>query len=306
MNISVAIYSYNGLPFIENQLISIAQQSRLPDEIVVSVEPSEDNTLEVIKDFQKKNKLRVKILENPLRKGVTENAWNACRHSSGDVICLADDDDWWLEGKLERIEKAFDDADVAIAFHESLRCNADLGKCRQGVTFHRPDAGHVDFWIPKDPREGGVVPGYVQCFRREVFETIDEAWPQEKHDEFLRENQSKRAIIGHDILIPLVGFSLGQCALIKEPLVLHRMHSKSVKREKLIYSSRITERVQGQLLRAYRRTAGRLSPGQKAKARRRWEQAAILYELMAMSGPRLPLLEERAKVYRKRAGSKLN
>lgn len=294
------------MPYIEDQLKSIARQSQLPDEVVISVEPSEDKTAEVAKKFQVHSRFGVKVLENPSRKGVTENAWNACRHSSGDVICLADDDDWWLEGKLERIEKAFDDADVAIAFHESLRCNADLEKCRQGVTFHRPDTDHVDFWIPKDPRKGGVVPGYVQCFRREIFQTIDEAWPQEKHHEFLRENQSKRAIVGHDILIPLVGLSLGQCALIKEPLVLHRMHSESVKREKLIYSSRITERVQGRLLRAYRRTARKFTPRQKAKARRRWEQAAILYELMAMSGPRLPLLEERAKVYRQRAGSKFN
>jgi len=49
--ISVAICTYNGERFLAAQLESIAQQTRLPDELVVCDDGSTDQTLSIIRSF---------------------------------------------------------------------------------------------------------------------------------------------------------------------------------------------------------------------------------------------------------------
>ena len=48
LKVSVAMATYNGAKFIEEQLLSICRQTRKPDEIVVSDDGSKDQTLEIV------------------------------------------------------------------------------------------------------------------------------------------------------------------------------------------------------------------------------------------------------------------
>lgn len=52
--ISVAIATYNGQEFIKEQLLSILNQTMPVDEIVICDDNSRDNTVQIIKDIQKR------------------------------------------------------------------------------------------------------------------------------------------------------------------------------------------------------------------------------------------------------------
>lgn len=107
MKISVAMATYNGEKFIEEQLKSIMFQSRKVDELVISDDCSNDRTVAIATDFIKKNNLNWKVLTNQGSHGVKNNFYNVLSHVNGDVVILCDQDDIWLGEKVEYIENTF-------------------------------------------------------------------------------------------------------------------------------------------------------------------------------------------------------
>ena len=103
MKISIVIATYNGGAHIGKQLQSIKEQSKLPDEIIISDDCSRDNTITIINNFTKKNKLNIKLFKNYERKGSTQNFNNAILKATGDIIFLCDQDDFWFNKKIETI-----------------------------------------------------------------------------------------------------------------------------------------------------------------------------------------------------------
>ena len=51
MNISVCLASYNGCPFIREQIASILSQLDQDDELIISDDGSSDDTLKVVNNF---------------------------------------------------------------------------------------------------------------------------------------------------------------------------------------------------------------------------------------------------------------
>jgi glycosyltransferase involved in cell wall biosynthesis len=49
--LSIAMCTYNGTQYLQEQLDSIAAQTRLPDELVVCDDGSSDGTIEMVKVF---------------------------------------------------------------------------------------------------------------------------------------------------------------------------------------------------------------------------------------------------------------
>ena len=104
--LSVVMATFNGEAFIEAQLDSILRQTRLPDEIVISDDGSTDNTLAIIQrmETQAPPSVSWKVVTNKAPLGVAGNFQSAATLASGDLIALADQDDWWAPGKLHTLE----------------------------------------------------------------------------------------------------------------------------------------------------------------------------------------------------------
>ena len=105
--ISVALCTYAGEKYLAEQLNSIAEQERLPDEVVVSDDCSTDGTIAIVEEFARRAPFTVRLLRNETTLGSTRNFEHAIENCGGDVIVLADQDDVWLSQKLSRIEAAF-------------------------------------------------------------------------------------------------------------------------------------------------------------------------------------------------------
>ena len=58
--ISVAMAAFNGEKYLKMQLDSVCSQISSKDEIVVSVDPSKDDTLKILKEYRGKDS-RLKI-----------------------------------------------------------------------------------------------------------------------------------------------------------------------------------------------------------------------------------------------------
>jgi glycosyltransferase involved in cell wall biosynthesis len=100
MKISIAMCTYNGERYIQEQLDSFVDQSRKPDELVVCDDCSTDATLEILRAFAARVPFPVRIVENETNLGSTRNFAKAIALCSGDLIALSDQDDVWRSRKL--------------------------------------------------------------------------------------------------------------------------------------------------------------------------------------------------------------
>jgi glycosyltransferase involved in cell wall biosynthesis len=107
MRISVAIIAYNSSEYIKNQIDSILEQTHNVDEIVLFEDASTDNTKEILEDYKNKYPELFFIHYNAQNIGIYKNIEKAIKSCTGDIIILADHDDFWYSNKVETIIKWF-------------------------------------------------------------------------------------------------------------------------------------------------------------------------------------------------------
>lgn len=108
MTTSVAMCTYNGARFIEEQLDSILNQSLPIDEIVICDDGSTDNTVEIIQKIAKDTSIPIHVHINETNLGCVANFEKAIRLCQGDIIFLSDQDDVWMHNKVEAITHWFE------------------------------------------------------------------------------------------------------------------------------------------------------------------------------------------------------
>ena len=125
--LSVAMCTYNGSRFLQEQLDSIASQTRLPGEMVVCDDGSTDDTLQILDGFQKTAPFLVRIHQNEVKLGSTRNFEKAISLCKGDVIVLSDQDDVCLPHKIEKLEHIFkSNPDIGYVFSDALIVDEQL------------------------------------------------------------------------------------------------------------------------------------------------------------------------------------
>ena len=107
MTTSVVMCTYNGEKYIEQQLLTIFQQSRRPDEVIINDDCSKDRTVSIIRRFIEDHSLKKKwhLYVNSVNVGWKKNFMDAILKSRGDVIFFADQDDIWHFRKIEIMSK---------------------------------------------------------------------------------------------------------------------------------------------------------------------------------------------------------
>jgi glycosyltransferase involved in cell wall biosynthesis len=115
--ISVALCTYNGARFLEEQLASLQVQQRCPDELVVCDDRSTDNSVQLLEAFARTAPFPVRIHVNPVNLGSTMNFDRAMRLCAGSLIALCDQDDIWHPTRLSKCAGVFhDDPALGLTF----------------------------------------------------------------------------------------------------------------------------------------------------------------------------------------------
>lgn len=101
--ISIGMATYNGATYLREQLDSFANQTRLPDELVVSDDDSTDDTRAIVDDFARTAPFAVRLHVNARRLGYNRNFEHAIGLCTGDIVFISDQDDRWFARKIEMV-----------------------------------------------------------------------------------------------------------------------------------------------------------------------------------------------------------
>jgi glycosyltransferase involved in cell wall biosynthesis len=108
MKVSVAFIVYNGGHYLRIQLDSILAQTQPVNEIIVCDDGSKDASKEILEEYKNEQPDLFFIHYNKENIGPTKNIEKAIQACTGDIILLADQDDYWEPKKVETIIKWFE------------------------------------------------------------------------------------------------------------------------------------------------------------------------------------------------------
>ena len=99
--IDILMATYNGEKYLVEQLDSIINQTYHNWNLLIRDDNSTDKTLEIIQNYHKKDK-RIKILkDNKGNIGIVRNFEELLKSSESEFIMFSDQDDIWVENKLD-------------------------------------------------------------------------------------------------------------------------------------------------------------------------------------------------------------
>ena len=201
---------------MREQLQSLASQTLLPFEVVVTDDCSSDSTIPIIQEFSKL--LNIKVFVNDFSLKVTKNFEKAVSLCSGEIILMCDQDDIWHTDKLEKISNYFQENPTQLAVFSDAELVDEKGVSLDknfwsAVRFHESqkqqfkDGNEIELLLA-----GNRTAGCMMAFRKELVEKII---PFPTHI----------PLMIHDNWITIVVAMLDSLGMIEEKLVSYRQHS---------------------------------------------------------------------------------
>jgi glycosyltransferase involved in cell wall biosynthesis len=205
--ISIAMATYNGERYLEEQLRSLTEQLRLPDEVVICDDGSTDRTQELLAQFAKSAPFPMSLVINDHRLGWRENFLKAASICTSDYIAFCDQDDIWLPEKLLVIAR-FLEGDPCTLLQHAYRVIGEHGEfVSEDIKY--PRSGREVLWRMNF--------GFSQLFHRSLLK-YSGLW--RLSFDYLGNDR-----MGHDNWIAFLSSLFEKPLIIDEVLVYYRRHN---------------------------------------------------------------------------------
>lgn len=264
--VSVALCTYNGGPYLEEQLASLRAQTWRRIEIVAVDDASTDASWDILQRAAA-SMPTLRIHRNERNLGFVANFERAMALCRGDLIAPCDQDDIWLPTKLETLVNAI--GSHTLAYCDSAIVDQDGRPLGVRVSdrirmVQGSDPLPFTFW--------NCISGHAMLFRRDL---LARALPI-PHARY------------HDWWIAFVAASLGSIVYVDEPLVAYRQHARSQTDFILLRAQRIDRVAKWQVHVDWLRTlSGLPSPHQAAFQRLHELASARLHQWFCVEWVRL-------------------
>lgn len=208
--VDILMATYNGEKYISTQISSIINQNFKDWILYIHDDGSTDSTVEIIKKFVASDS-RIKFIDDGvLYKNPGKNFLHLLQFSKSDLICFADQDDYWFEYKLEKMVNHF----------------------KSNETFPKLILSECFLW---NVNNFSIVPKQTVFYAKKLEEFIFlngglqgcAMMCNSKLKDLALKYDLKKYTYMHDHLFSLLAFSFGKVEYISEKLFLYRQHEKN-------------------------------------------------------------------------------
>lgn len=216
MQVDILMATYNGEKYIENQLLSLLQQTYKNWKLFISDDGSTDGTMDIVDKYAKLDERIVVVTRDGKRegrKGAAGNFMHLTKFSQAPLAMFCDQDDIWFEKKIEIMVKCAKE-NFATNLPCMAYCDAYGYSDSHGVIsfdgisqLHANDLKDFIFFNA----------GYQGCsiiFNNKLCQIIAD--------------YKGESYYMHDDIASLIAYVWGEVYRVNEKLMLYRQHEKNV------------------------------------------------------------------------------
>ncbi len=220
--VTIVMATYNGSAYIDEQMQSFLEQSYPLSEVLIFDDGSSDDTVEKVEKFIGEHNLNDiwKIVRNEKNLGYADNFRQGIVAATGDYIFFSDQDDIWLETKVEEMiaqMEADNNIKLLCCTFDVLKSSEDAPAIANDVLDKMKNDKSLEF-IPLNHKNIFINSlGCLMCITKEFRDEIEQYWFSGwAHDEYV--------------------WKLAQCFdgcyIYHSKLVKRRLHSNNVSMRK--------------------------------------------------------------------------
>lgn len=208
--IDILLATYNGEKYIDTQISSIVNQSYSDWKLYIHDDGSSDSTIEKIKLWTSRDS-RIAFIED----GMTfhnpgMHFMHLLKFSKSELVCFSDQDDLWLEYKLQRMFEAFDRQrkNPYLLVSNCYLWNIENKTIIPKVNFNQAYSLEEFLFL------NGGLQGCAMMFNSELRN--------------IALSRNVENLYMHDYLISLIAFTFGKVKYLSENLFLYRQYENNV------------------------------------------------------------------------------
>lgn len=210
ISVDIILATYNGDKYIEQQMLSLIGQTFAHWRCIIHDDGSTDRTLEIIKKYCVLDS-RFELIEDGIcLRNPGSNFIHTLQYSSSDYICFCDQDDIWLESKLETLVQGIQIKDNSIP--QAIFCNAYLWNCNTNFI-----GGKATLAFPKNIESllflNCGIQGASSIFNKKMKDIL---------------LVPVKNLVMHDWYLTIAACTLGKIDYIHQNLMLYRQHGHNV------------------------------------------------------------------------------
>lgn len=125
-SVAVVLTTFNGEKFVLEQLNSIRQQTRMPDELLIFDDRSTDQTTRIVEAFLHDYPGMYRLAVNIENNGFAANFRQAIAQTTAEWVVLCDQDDYWVPQKIETLLSLVHESNLVLLIHNLIFCDCNL------------------------------------------------------------------------------------------------------------------------------------------------------------------------------------
>lgn len=216
--VDILVACYNGEHFLKQLLNSLINQTYKDFNIIIRDDGSTDNTLMILKEYKSLYPDRITLVKSTPSKSAKNNFFELMNHASSDYIMFCDQDDVWLEDKIELTLNKMKQAEKAFKSTTPILCHTDLKVVDKNLNVLNPSFFKMQkFDISKNSLNRALVQNIVTGCTVMINKALLN----------LAKGTNSDDIIMHDWWLYLIASAFGKVEVIKTPTILYRQHGEN-------------------------------------------------------------------------------
>ncbi|MDR2291929.1 MAG: glycosyltransferase [Prevotellaceae bacterium] len=206
--VSIVMCTYNGAPYLRQQLDTIVNQTYPLLEIIIQDDCSTDSTMEILHEYAEKY-AAIRIYQNDERKEHVLNFFSATSRAVGEYIAFADQDDIWKLDKIEKLVECIGNNWMAVCFSIPFHNETEIKE--------EPDLSKLqppNLALERQLYVAIAAAGHAMLINRILLEKVPQKFFQSKQR-------------GHDVLLHIVAASYNKVVFCKNTATYFRRHPNS-------------------------------------------------------------------------------
>lgn len=208
--IDILLATYNGEKYLEPQIYSIIYQTYKDWTLYIHDDGSSDNTINIIRRFSERYSNIVYVEDDKKHLGPGANFMHLLNSSKAELVCFCDQDDLWLENKLEVMAKCFESVDSESPMVVYSQARDYFSNNHNYIGRYSYSCKH--FTIRDSLFKNGGIQGCAAMFNAAMRDFI---------------NIEHTFVAMHDQILMLAGIVTGGIRYIDDVLFLYRQHNSN-------------------------------------------------------------------------------